>query len=53
MRKLNITNVYDIRIENIQIKETNEIKYLGVIIDNHLNLNSQAMYIIKKTMKQR
>lgn len=52
MHKLNMTNVCDIKIENIQIKETNEIKYLGVIIDNHLNLNSQAMYIVKKAAKK-
>ncbi|XP_046743250.1 uncharacterized protein LOC124409579 [Diprion similis] len=51
-RKLGIENKCNFKIAGIQIEEVREIKYLGVIIDNKLSFNAQAMFIVKKTSKK-
>lgn len=42
----------DILIENVQIDIVNEIKYLGIIIDDKLNFKSNIDYICKKVAKK-
>lgn len=44
--------ICDIKIENSKIENVDEIKYLGVIIDKHLNFKEHVKYIIKKIAKK-
>lgn len=41
-----------IKIEDIELEQVSEIKYLGVIIDNRLNFRSNVDFIIKKVAKK-
>lgn len=41
-----------IKIENLNLQQVDEIKYLGVIIDNRLNFRSNVQFIIKKVAKK-
>ena len=37
-----------IQIDNTRIEWVTEIKYLGIIIDQHLTLSGHALFVIKK-----
>lgn len=51
-RKLYVTNHCDIEINGIRLEEVTELRYLGIIMDNHLQFNSYADYIVKKMAKK-
>lgn len=42
----------EINVKNEKIKEVTETKYLGIIIDNALNFDSNANYVAKKIAKK-
>lgn len=46
------TKSVKIEIENSQLEQVEEIKYLGVIIDNRLNFRNNVNFIIKKVAKK-
>lgn len=50
-RKLYVINYCDIEINGIRLEEEIELRYLGIIIDNHLQFNSCGLYC-KKSGKE-
>lgn len=51
-KRNNVVNDVTIRICGVPIDETNEMKYLGVLIDNKLNFKTNNQYVIKKVAKK-
>lgn len=41
-----------VQMDNTRIECVTEIKYLGIIIDQHLTLSSHALFVIKKVSKK-
>ena len=50
-KNIDLNNI-DIRINEDKIELVNEIKYLGVVIDNKLNFEANVNYICKKVGKK-
>lgn len=52
LSRLDTENHVDVLINNIRIDQVNEIKYLGVIIDEHLSFSNHAIYVANKVIKK-
>lgn len=50
--KRNTIDKAEIKIDNVSIEEVSEIKYLGIILDDKLNLNKNAENLEKKLNKK-
>ena len=48
LRKRPISDPFKVLISNQTIIETHEVKYLGIILDNHLKFDRQVKHICKK-----
>lgn len=44
--------MYDIQLQNEQIEQVKQIKYLGVVLDEQLNFTDHVNYICKKISKK-
>ena len=48
IRNRPITDVFEVRIKNELIESVNEVKYLGIILDQNLKFVTQIKYVAKK-----
>lgn len=51
-KRTNDVSLNNVKINGVPIEKTEKIKYLGVIIDDRLNLKENNMYVSKKVAKK-